>query len=125
MGSSATTTSGSLIVAMAITARCRIPPEYSCGYARALRTASGIPTRSSAATARARASLREAPATDRHGGGELVAHGVHGGQGREGVLRDEGDTAATLGREIRLAAQPYGSARRRAPAAASRAAPGP
>ena len=34
VGSSAMITSGSLAMAMAITARCRMPPENSCGYAR-------------------------------------------------------------------------------------------
>ena len=35
VGSSASSTSGSLASAIAIIARCRMPPENSCGYCRA------------------------------------------------------------------------------------------
>jgi ABC-type glutathione transport system ATPase component len=61
VGSSATRISGSHASAIAISARCRIPPENSCGRARARRAASGMPTRSSTSTARAQAALRPAP----------------------------------------------------------------
>ena len=53
VGSSAMITRGSFAIAMAIIARWRIPPENSCGYARARRSASGIPTSLSSSTLRA------------------------------------------------------------------------
>lgn len=53
VGSSAMIRSGSLAIAMAITARCRMPPENSWGNAFARCAAFGIPTRSSSSTARA------------------------------------------------------------------------
>ena len=52
VGSSAMITSGSLAIAMAIIARCRMPPENSCGNARARHRGLGMPTRSSSSTAR-------------------------------------------------------------------------
>ena len=47
-----------MAIAMAIITLWRIPPESSCGYRRARRAASGIPTRSSNPAARRRASDR-------------------------------------------------------------------
>ncbi len=55
VGSSQMMTSGSLAMAIAITTRCRMPPENSCGKAGALARGSGMPTRSSRSTALARA----------------------------------------------------------------------
>jgi hypothetical protein len=52
LGSSAMSRSGSLAIAIAMTARWRMPPEYSWGYARARCGAFGMPTRSSSSTAR-------------------------------------------------------------------------
>ncbi len=46
---------------MAIIARWRCPPDSSCGYARARRSAWSIPTRSSRSTAASSASLRPRP----------------------------------------------------------------
>ncbi len=53
VGSSAMITSGSLAIAIAIIARCRIPPENSCGNDFTRTCGLGIPTRSSSSTARA------------------------------------------------------------------------
>ena len=58
VGSSAMITFGSLAIAIAMTTRCRIPPENSCGNDRARAAALGIPTRSSSSTARFRATSR-------------------------------------------------------------------
>ena len=52
VGSSAISSFGSLVSAIAIIARWRIPPENSCGYSPARRSASGIPTSPSSSTAR-------------------------------------------------------------------------
>ncbi len=56
VGSSAMSRSGSSTSAIAIIARCRMPPENSCGYWRARCSGAGMPTRRSASTARSRAS---------------------------------------------------------------------
>ena len=61
VGSSATSTSGSLAMAMAIMARWRMPPLNSCGYWRARAAALGMPTRSSSSAARAIAAFRSVP----------------------------------------------------------------
>ena len=59
VGSSAMITSGSLAIAIAIMARCRIPPENSCGNDRTRSPGFGMPTRSSRSTARFIAAARE------------------------------------------------------------------
>ena len=51
VGSSAIITSGSLAIAIAITIRCRWPPENSCGKSSTRRGAFGIPTSSSSSMA--------------------------------------------------------------------------
>ncbi len=58
VGSSAISTLGLQASAMAIIARCRIPPESWCGYSRARYAGSGIRIMSSISTARASASER-------------------------------------------------------------------
>jgi hypothetical protein len=55
VGSSAMRRSGLQVMAMAIIARWRMPPENSCGYMLARLRASGMPTRSSISTARSKA----------------------------------------------------------------------
>jgi hypothetical protein len=60
VGSSAMMTSGSLISAIAITARWRMPPDHWCGYCLARSSASATPTFRSVSTTFARASDREA-----------------------------------------------------------------
>ncbi len=57
VGSSASSTFGSHASAIAIAARCRIPPENSCGYRAP--DAAGIPTISSSSPARFRAAAAE------------------------------------------------------------------
>ena len=61
VGSSATISFGSIISPMAITARCRMPPENSCGYWRT--RASGLPIRTERRRSMLRlaASFRESP----------------------------------------------------------------
>ena len=59
VGSSARMTFGSLAIAIAIIARWRMPPEYSCGKARARRSASGMPTILSSSTERAAAACAD------------------------------------------------------------------
>ena len=59
VGSSAISTLGDSDSAIAIITRWRIPPENSCGYARARSRARGIPTRSIRLTARSIASALE------------------------------------------------------------------
>ena len=46
VGSSAMITLGSLMIAIAITTRCRMPPENSCGYCDARLSGCGMPTSS-------------------------------------------------------------------------------
>ncbi len=59
VGSSAISTRGRLANAIAIITRWRMPPDSSCGYARARAGAGLSPTRSSISTARPRAARRE------------------------------------------------------------------
>src|SRR5436190_1242185 len=58
VGSSAISTCGSHEMAIAIITRWHMPPESRCGYSRARRTGSGIPTSSRSSTARAQAARR-------------------------------------------------------------------
>ena len=55
VGSSAMSSFGSLISAIAIIARCRMPPENSCGYWSTRCDGFGMPTRSSISIVRVRA----------------------------------------------------------------------
>jgi len=55
VGSSARMSFGSFAIAIAIIARCRMPPENSCGNASRRRAAFGIPTMRRSSSARARA----------------------------------------------------------------------
>ena len=59
VGSSAMMRSGSFAMAMAMTTRCLMPPENSCGKALARTSGFGIPTKSSSSMARAQASLSD------------------------------------------------------------------
>ena len=52
VGSSAMSTSGSFAIDIAIIARCRMPPEYSCGYWSIRWAGFGMPTRSSSSMTR-------------------------------------------------------------------------
>ncbi len=61
VGSSHRISFGSHESAIAIMMRWRRPPESSCGYARARRTGSGMPTRRIRSSARSRAAVRESP----------------------------------------------------------------
>jgi hypothetical protein len=58
VGSSAISTSGLHATAIAIIARCRIPPESWCGYSFARCSGSGMPTRPSIWIVRASACAR-------------------------------------------------------------------
>ncbi len=59
VGSSAISSRGRQASAIAIRARCRIPPDSWCGYSRSRRAGSGIPTRRSSDSASATASVRD------------------------------------------------------------------
>ena len=61
VGSSQISRSGSLAIAIAMTTRCRSPPDSSCGNARARRSGWAMPTSSSSSTARARAARLVVP----------------------------------------------------------------
>ncbi len=61
VGSSATISAGLPISPIPIIARCRMPPENSCGYCRTRRSAAGTRTARSRSTARASAWLRVMP----------------------------------------------------------------
>ena len=61
VGSSQISRSGSLAIAMAMTTRCRSPPDSSWGKARARRSGWAMPTSSSSSIARARAARRVVP----------------------------------------------------------------
>ena len=61
VGSSAMTSFGCPIRPMPIIARCRMPPENSCGYCRARRAAAGTRTAVSRSIARANAARRDRP----------------------------------------------------------------
>ena len=61
VGSSAMSTLGRSASAMAMTTRWRMPPENSCGYARAARAGRGMPTSASTSTVRSSASRRDFP----------------------------------------------------------------
>ena len=55
VGSSAISSFGSFVRAIAIITRWRMPPENSCGYSPTRRSASGMPTSPSSSIDRARA----------------------------------------------------------------------
>ena len=57
VGSSAMRTRGWFAIAIAIIARCRMPPENSCGYCSTRRSANGTPTSSRSSTVFAAAAL--------------------------------------------------------------------
>ena len=61
VGSSAMRTPGSFAIAIAIIARCRMPPENSCGYWSTRRSANGTPTSSRRWMTRARAASSSMP----------------------------------------------------------------
>ena len=93
VGSSAMSTAGSLASAIAIIARCRMPPENSCGYCRARSPGLGMPTSASRSTARAaRRGLRR-PRVRRDHLGDLVADAEHRVERRQRVLEDHREVA--------------------------------
>ena len=61
VGSSAMRTAGSFAIAIAIIARCRMPPENSCGYWSTRRSAKGTPTSSRSSMTRFRAASSSVP----------------------------------------------------------------
>ena len=104
VGSSAMITSGSLAMAMAIMARCRMPPENSCGKDFTRTWGLGMPTRSSSSTARFMARGPGDRVVHLHGLDDLVADGVDGGQRRQRVLEDHRELVAAQLRHRLVAA---------------------
>ena len=95
VGSSQINRSGSLAMAIAITTRWRSPPESSCGKERARRSGWAMPTSSSSSTARVRAArLPMSRLVNLERLGDLVAHGVDGGERRHRVLEHRADGLA-------------------------------
>ena len=94
VGSSAISRSGLHVIAMAIIARWRMPPENSWGCISARCAGCGMPTRSSISTARAHGLLLAEPVVDPGHLGDLAAHGVHRVERRQRVLEDHRDLPA-------------------------------
>ncbi len=92
----------------------RIRPRLACG----VRDADPVERRDRAGPGLLAGDAGHRP----YGGGELVAHRVHRGEGGQGVLRDEGDRGGRGGPTGPGSIAPLVD---RAPAAACRAAPGP
>ena len=100
VGSSAMITFGSFAIAIAMTTRCRIPPENSCGNDRARSAAFGIPTRSSSSTARFRATSRSSSWWIRSASTIWLPHREDRGQRRRRVLKDHRQVAAADPRQL-------------------------
>ncbi len=94
VGSSAMSSRGRQASAIAISARCRMPPDSWWGYASSRRRGSGMPTRSSRSAASRRAgSLRHAPVPTQHLG-DLQPDRDDRVQRRQRVLEHHADLAA-------------------------------
>ncbi len=94
VGSSAMISCGSFAIAIAITARWRMPPEKRCGGSLRRRSASAIPTRVSSSAARSRLAAADR-AVHAHRLDELRADRVGRVQRRERVLHDHRDGVAS------------------------------
>ena len=89
VGSSAISRSGSFASAIAIIARCRMPPEKLCGWSSTRDDGCGMPTRPSRSIGvRAGLLLRRVGVVQPVGLDDLVAHRVEGVQGGQRVLED-------------------------------------
>ena len=107
VGSSAISRSGSLAIDIAIIARCRMPPEYSCGYWSTRCSGFGMPTMSSSSMhplVDARRVDRSLVHRDRLG--DLVADLVHRVQRGERVLEDHRDLRRRAAARSSLLRQP-------------------
>ena len=95
VGSSQISRSGSFAIAIAMTTRCRSPPDSSCGNDRVRCSGWAMPTSSSSSTARARAALPgDTALVDLDRFRDLVADGVDGGERRHRVLEHRADDLA-------------------------------
>ena len=94
VGSSAMSSSGLVERAMAIMTRWRIPPESWCGYSRARRFASGIPTWPSISTARSLRLAPRDPLVERDRLRDLVAARVDRVERGHRLLEDHRDRVA-------------------------------
>ena len=94
VGSSAMSRSGLQVIAMAIIARWRMPPENSCGYMLARLAASGMPDQVEHLDGALLGVLLAEALVDPGHLADLTADGVHRVQGGERVLEDHGDLAA-------------------------------
>ncbi len=107
VGSSAMSTSGSLAIDMAIMARWRMPPEYSCGYWSMRRSALGMPTNSSSSITRLR-SARRSSSSWWHGDGlgDLIADPQDRVQRGQRILEHHGDALAPQRPQLRAPPPP-------------------
>ena len=102
VGSSAMSTVGSLARAIAIIARCRMPPENSCGYCRA--RSAGVRDADLGEQVDGPAPRRglRRPRVRRDHLGDLVADAEHRVQRRQRVLEDHREVAAAHAPLLRL-----------------------
>ena len=106
VGSSAMSRSGLQVIAMAIMARWRMPPENSCGYIFARFRASRDADQVEHLDGPLEGLLLVEPLVDAGHLADLAADGVHRVQRGERVLEDHGDLAAAdlaallLGRSV-------------------------
>ena len=94
VGSSAINSSGSPASAMAIIARCFIPPDIWNGNSSSRRRASGMPTASSRSTARLRAAAAARSRMSRQHLADLQAHRQHRIEAGSRLLKDHRHVAA-------------------------------
>ncbi len=94
VGSSAMSSRGRQASAIAISARCRIPPESWCGYSLSRRLGSGMPTDLSSPSASTLAALPLHPAVPLQHLGDLQPDRDHRVQRGERVLEDHAHVAA-------------------------------
>ena len=100
VGSSAIITSGSLAIAIAITIRCRWPPENSCGKSSTRRARVRDPDELEQLDGLLVRFFLVHVAAGPDGLGDLPAHGEGGVERGQRILRDVGDRAAADLREI-------------------------
>ena len=94
VGSSAISSLGSQAMAMAIATRWRMPPDISCGYWRARRSGSGMPTSASSSTARLCGGGAVEAAVELQALADLLADLHHRIERGHRILEDDADVAA-------------------------------
>jgi hypothetical protein len=94
VGSSASSKLGAVEPAIAISTRCRIPPESSCGYWRSLCSGAVMCTKRKSSTSRSRNPWPPDVAARRQHLAQLIADGKERIEGRHRILQDHRDLAA-------------------------------